>query len=63
MLRDSTSPILKVVDANVIRQMIDSELPAAGLPWFGQLMSGPQMLAYLWQVNEWMRTRRVDIVI
>lgn len=25
-----------------------------GKPWFGQLMAGPQMLAYLIQINEWM---------
>lgn len=25
-----------------------------GKPWFGQLMAGPQMLAYFLQVNAWM---------
>ena len=25
-----------------------------GKPWFGQLMAGPQMLAYFLQVNDWM---------
>ena len=25
-----------------------------GRPWFGQLMAGPQMLAYLVQLNVWM---------
>ena len=25
-----------------------------GRPWFGQLMAGPQMLAYLVQLNAWM---------
>ena len=25
-----------------------------GKPWFGQLMAGPQMIAYLLQVNDWM---------
>ena len=23
-------------------------------PWFGQLMAGPQMIAYFLQVNDWM---------
>lgn len=63
MLNDSTAPVMKVLDADVIRQLNSSELPAGGLPWFGQLMSGPQMLAYIWQVNEWMRTRKVDIAL
>lgn len=25
-----------------------------GRPWFGQLMAGPQMIAYFLQVNDWM---------
>ena len=25
-----------------------------GKPWFGQLMAGPQMIAYFLQVNDWM---------
>ena len=24
-------------------------------PWFGQLMAGPQMLAYIIQVNYWLK--------
>lgn len=24
-------------------------------PWFGQLMTGPQLLAYLCQVNTWLK--------
>jgi len=63
MLSDSTSPILNIVDKKVLKKMAASELPADSLPWFGQLMSGPQMLAYLWQVNQWMKSRRVDIVL
>ncbi len=30
-------------------------------PWFGQLMKGTQMLAYLWQVNEWLKEYNIDI--
>ena len=63
MLADPDSPVLKVLDPEKIAHINGSELPAGGLPWFGQLMSGPQLLAYIWQVNEWMRTRRVEIVI
>ena len=25
-----------------------------GKPWYGQLMAGPQMIAYLLQVNYWL---------
>ena len=63
ILEDRDSPVLRVVDRKVLAELNSSEQPAAGLPWFGQLMSGPQMLAYIWQVNEWMKTRRVELTI
>lgn len=61
ILADKNSPILQVAEPAVLSQLVEAELPAGGLPWFGQLMSGPQMLAYLWQVNAWMRSRRVEL--
>jgi len=63
ILADEDSPVLKIVDPRVLAQLNSEEQPAGGLPWFGQLMSGPQMLAYIWQVNEWMRTRKVQLVL
>ena len=46
-----------------VERIMASGLSPAETPWFGQLMAGPQMLAYLIQVNEWMKARdvRVDI--
>ena len=61
MASDPNAPILQAVDSRVLLQLCQAELPAGGLPWFGQLMSGPQMLAYLWQVNQWLETRRIRI--
>ena len=63
MLSDKNEPVFKVVEHSVIKQLADSDLPAGGFPWFGQLMSGPQMLAYIWQVNYWLKTRRIEISI
>ena len=34
-----------------------------GRPWYGQLMAGPQMLAYIWQVDYWMRKYRVEVIL
>ena len=33
----------------------------ADTPWYGQLMAGPQMLAYLIQVNAWLHERNVAV--
>lgn len=61
MLADSASPILSLIDAKRIREIADSPEASSNLPWFGQLMSGPQLFAYLVQVNHWLKTYRVAI--
>ena len=32
-----------------------------GKPWYGQLLAGPQMMAYLIQIDYWMRKYSVSI--
>lgn len=61
LLTDREAPILEWVDADRIRAIAESELDPAQTPWFGQLMAGPQMLAYIWQVNTWMRERNITV--
>ena len=33
-----------------------------GKPWYGQLMAGPQMLAFMLQVNYWLEQYHIQIV-
>ena len=54
MLSDSSSPILTLIDRSAVEKLLESSLPPVETPWYGQLMSGAQMLAYLLQVNQWM---------
>lgn len=61
ILDDPSSPILPLVDATRIREIAASPESSTHLPWFGQLMSGPQLFAYLAQVNHWLKTYRVAI--
>ncbi len=63
ILSDDASPILQVIDRDAVLRLMDGELSPTATPWFGQLMSGPQMLAYLIQVNQWMLRYRVEIAI
>ena len=60
---DTNAPIWKVVDIDCIERLASGRLDPADTPWFGQLMAGPQMLAYLLQVNEWMKERNISIEI
>jgi asparagine synthase (glutamine-hydrolysing) len=61
ILDDSTSPILPLIDAAKIREIAASPESSTNLPWFGQLMSGPQLFAYLAQVDLWLRKYNVSI--
>ena len=61
ILADPHSPILQLIDKNEITRLMEGDLSPAASPWFGQLMSGPQMLAYLIQINQWMLRYRVEV--
>lgn len=61
LLSDSASPVLQFLD----RRKVEAFLAAPsdyGKPWYGQLMAGPQMLAYIWQIDYWMRKYEIEVV-
>ncbi len=60
VIEDSSSPVLQLVDKNKVYAFIQQKQDY-GRPWYGQLMAGPQMLAYLLQVNYWMKKYRLNI--
>lgn len=53
VLQDSSQPIHKILSGGTAKQLL-SENFDYGKPWFGQLMAGPQMIAYLLQINYWL---------
>lgn len=61
VLDDSASPILRFVNVDGVRTLTESDGAATLTPWFGQLMGGPQMLAYLIQVDAWLREYDVRV--
>lgn len=48
------SPILSILDKSCIVDIIETNGESFSRPWFGQLMTGPQLMAYLCQVNMWL---------
>ncbi|OEF99747.1 asparagine synthase (glutamine-hydrolyzing) [Vulcanibacillus modesticaldus] len=62
ILNDPTSPILDLIDAKYVRNIIESGGEIFKVPYFGQLMMGPQLLAYLIQVNYWLKEYQIKIV-
>ena len=57
---DGSAPVLQFLDKKKVEQFL-SKSSDYGRPWYGQLMAGPQMLAYLLQVNAWMEQYRVQV--
>ncbi len=60
-LSQPSAPIRVLLDAKKVRTFLDSPSDY-GKPWYGQLMAGPQMLAYMLQVNYWLEKYRVQIL-
>ena len=58
LLADNSAPIHRFLDRGKAERAL-SATQDNGRPWFGQLMAGPQMLAYLLQVNDWMERYQV----
>lgn len=61
ILDDPTSPLVPLINGAAVREIAQSDLAAFDRPWFGQLMRGPQLLAYLIQVDTWLREYKVAI--
>lgn len=59
---DSSSPLLQFVDVKKIRRLALLDDNEFNQPWFGQLMTGPQMFAYLYQVDYWLRQYKITIL-
>lgn len=53
VLDQKHSPLLEIVDKQKVTAFLDSPKDY-GRPWYGQLMAGPQMIAYLLQIDYWM---------
>ena len=60
IIEDASSPVLQLVDKKKVYDFIHQKKDY-GRPWYGQLMAGPQMLAYLLQINYWMKKYRLSI--
>ncbi|MBC8079722.1 MAG: asparagine synthase (glutamine-hydrolyzing) [Gorillibacterium sp.] len=62
ILSDPSSPLLALIDTAYVRKLAESTDTSLHIPWFGQLMSGPQLFAYLAQTDTWLRAYKVRIV-
>jgi asparagine synthase (glutamine-hydrolysing) len=60
ILHDKNAPIQPLIDASKAKEFLKA--PAEyGKPWFGQLMAGPQLIAYFIQINYWMKKYHLTV--
>ncbi|MCL5780445.1 MAG: asparagine synthase (glutamine-hydrolyzing) [Firmicutes bacterium] len=61
ILNEPSSPLLHLINVDAVRSMAQFADDGFNRPWFGQLMTGPQLFAYLYQVNAWLQEYNVVI--
>lgn len=54
------APVKQFLDEKKVKRFLSSPSDY-GKPWYGQLMAGPQMLAYMLQVNYWLEKYKIKI--
>ena len=63
IMKDKNAPINSLLNRKYILDILESDGSAFSRPWFGQLMTGPQLMAYLCQVNMWLEKYQPKIEI
>lgn len=61
-LSDGRSPLKDLLNLSALNQFMNNPKDY-GAPWYGQLMAGPQMLAYLLQIDYFLRKYKVNIIL
>ena len=54
IMSNPKAPINYLLNREDILNILETDGKAFSRPWFGQLMTGPQLMAYLCQVNMWL---------
>ena len=60
IINDPNAPIAPIIDKKKAQAFIASH-KELGRPWFGQLMAGPQLMAYFIQINDWMKKYHLTV--
>ena len=63
IMSNKNAPINDLLNREYILEILETNGKAFTRPWFGQLMTGPQLMAYLCQVNMWLEKYQPKIEI
>ena len=62
VMKQKEAPINQLIDFKKTERFLESPKDY-GRPWYGQLMAGPQMIAYLLQINYWLEHYKIRLEI
>ena len=62
-LKNKNSILYKLFDEEKLKELIKTKGESFETPWFGQLMTGPQLLAFLYQIDIWATKYKIIVEI
>lgn len=62
ILDNPSSPLLEIVKKEKLRELLETKAGMFSKPWYGQLMNYPQILAYMYMIDAWLKSYNVNIV-
>ena len=62
IMEDKSCPLYDMLNKSAIADLINNP-DSLGEPWYGQLMRGPQVLAYIVQIYVWIKKYNVEFDI
>lgn len=60
LLHEKDAPLFELIPREKLIEFVQTD---AKWPWYGQLMKRPQTIAYMLQINEWLRHYNIDILL
>lgn len=61
VLADPAAPLLGIIRADALETLLASGADNP-VPWYGQLMTTPQTIAWFLQLNHWLQAYKVELV-
>ncbi len=62
ILADRSSVLYELFNEQKLKEIVKTGGSAFKVPWYGQLMTGPQLLAHLAQIHVWFKEYNIQIV-
>lgn len=61
VIKEKDSPLFDILDYQKVKDLVATEGASFTEPYFGQLMTGPQLMAHLLQMDMWLKQYNVKI--